>query len=136
MTLLTATSTLIDAAKTYGPESDRVLLRAIKRMEKRLEVLQLRDAKNRKRVRMEAFWDAMALFEGGKCLERNEAVFHCKLCARKIYFGDFCKCADYDGRGYLRSLVCPGCGCLMEVDPELRSATYGKAVERAKLTAA
>src|SRR4051812_34002215 len=51
MTLLEATSHLIDCAKTNAHESDRVMQRAVKRMEKRLAVLKLRAAKTLRRNR-------------------------------------------------------------------------------------
>lgn len=132
MNLLEATSTLIDAAKTYGPESDRVLQRSIKRMEKRLHVLQVRSAKARKRNRMKAFWDAMAIFSGGVTdttrqvggiwptttkfpnTAKLEAVIPCRACCHAIRFGEFCKGAEFNGRGEILTLTCQACACVME----------------------
>lgn len=109
MNLLEATTTLIDAAKTYAPENDQVILRSVKRMEKRLAVLQLRAAKARKRNRWKAFWEAMAIMPSGVCTVKRIPVFVCPACRGKLYFGEFCKRAEISGHGRLRSLTCVHC---------------------------
>jgi hypothetical protein len=114
MNLLEATSTLIDVAKTHAHENDHVARRAIKRMEKRLFLLQVRAAKARKRNRFQAFWDAMAVFNGGVCTQKRQAVIPCAACENKMYFGDFCKTAEFTGHGRVKTLACPKCGCLMD----------------------
>jgi len=116
MTLLTATTTLLDAVKTYAPEEDQQIRRAVKRMEKRLMVLQVRAAKREKANRTDAFWDAMGKFEGGVCVFKHTACFPCKACKQHIYFGDFLKNAEWDGRGRVKSVLCPKCNLLMEAD--------------------
>ncbi|HEV2692407.1 MAG TPA: hypothetical protein VG347_05875 [Verrucomicrobiae bacterium] len=114
MTLLTATSTLIDAVKTYAPEEDAHIQRAVKRMEKRLLVLQVRAKKNEKRIRTLAFWCAMVTFNGGVSPGPRLAVIPCKGCEYLITFKDFIKNGEWDGRGNFKSLICPHCECLME----------------------
>lgn len=114
MTLLEATTTLIDAVKTYAPEDDRSIQRAVKRMEKRLFVLQVRQAKARKRNRVKAFWNALGLFNGGLCTQLKEACFVCPACKQKLYFGDFCKNAEFSNGGRFEAMGCPHCSCLME----------------------
>ena len=109
MNLLTATSTLLDAVKTHAPEDDRFIKAAIKRMEKRLRVLQLRAVQATKRNRTNAFWDAMAKFAGGVHPKNNVAVIPCKRCEFLIDFGEFCSAGEYDGRGRIKSLTCPAC---------------------------
>ena len=117
MNLLDATATLIDFAKTNAHESDRVVQRAIRRMERRHFVLQLRTARNRKRIRTKAFWSAMAAFEGGAVMDpgvgRRRAAFPCSGCGRHLFFGDFLKHGQWDGRGIVTKVVCPKCGVLM-----------------------
>lgn len=114
MTLLEATTTLIDAVKTYAPESDRKVTQAIKRMEKRLFVLLVRQAKARKRARTNAFWDAMATLGGGVSCAPNVDVIPCKGCDAVIDFGTFCKSAEWTGNGRVINLTCPKCGLCME----------------------
>ncbi len=113
--LRTATSTLIDFARTNGHESDRELQRAIRRMEQRYAVLQLREAKNRKRTRSKAFWSAMAAFEGGVYTinAKGHAGFPCSGCKAAIFFGDFCKLGQWDGRGIVTQMICPKCALVM-----------------------
>ena len=114
MNLLDATTTLIDTAKTYAPENDAVIARAIKRMEKRLFVLQVRSAKARKRNRVKAFWDAMGLFKGGASGgPKSDAVIPCKVCDHLIGFGEFCKHAEFTGGGRIETLTCPNCNNVM-----------------------
>lgn len=118
MTLLEATITLIDAVKTWAPEEDRKIAKAVKRMEKRLFVLQIRAAWARKRNRRKAFYDAMGEFGGGILMKDpislSRGMIPCKACHARIYFGDFCKNADFTGHGRIISLACPKCGCVME----------------------
>jgi hypothetical protein len=113
MNLLDATTILIESAKNFCPVEDPEILRAVKRMEKRLEVLQYRAAKRKKQVRMSAFWDAFGEFGGGKSVARNAAVIVCKGCQSEIDFGDFLKHAEWDGIGRVKSLNCAQCGLLM-----------------------
>lgn len=119
MTLLEATTTLIDAVKTWAPEEDRKIAQAVKRMEKRLFVLQVRAAWARKRNRRKAFYDAMGEFGGGVVDNGpaggiKYAVIPCKACRFFVTFGDFCKGAEFTGHGRIIILVCPKCGCQME----------------------
>jgi hypothetical protein len=113
MNLLDATATLIDFAKTNAHESDRVVQRAIRRMEQRHAVLQLRAARNRKRTRSKAFWNAMALFDGYSTALNGagklQAAFSCYDCEHRFFFGDFIKHAKWDGRGIVTLLICPNC---------------------------
>ncbi len=115
MNLLCATTTLLDAVKTHAPEDDRIIKAAIKRMEKRLGVLQLRAAQAKKRNRSNAFWDAMARFSGGVS-KSDQAVIPCKGCGLHIDFADFCSMGEYDGRGRIKSLTCPACNLSMEAN--------------------
>lgn len=114
MNLLEATTTLIDAAKTYAPEQDRLIVRAVKRMEKRLAVLQLRAAKALKRNRLEAWYQALMLLGRVIADDHKTVLLPCKGCQHPISFGEFCKGVVFTGRGDLVSLTCPECGCLME----------------------
>jgi len=114
MTLLEATTTLIDAVRTYAPEEDRSIARAVKRMEKRLFILQVREAKARKRNRVKAFWNAMGLFDGGVCTPTRKACFICPACKQKLYFGDFIRNAEFSKGGRFEQMSCPHCACLME----------------------
>lgn len=114
MTLLDATTTLIDFARTNGSEEDACLARAIKRMEQRLFVLQVRHAKRQKQIRTKAFWDAMCNFNGGACQLTRQACIPCPTCQLKIFSGDFMKNAEWTGTGKVLTLACPKCGCLME----------------------
>ena len=98
MTLLDATTTLIDCAKTYGPEGDRVLQRAINRMELRLRLLQLRRAKAIRRCRRNAWRDCVNLTKG-----------RCRHCRAEIDFGYFVRSARISGTGLIKSLDCPQC---------------------------
>ena len=112
MNLLEATSTLLDFVKTNAPENDKTIQRAIKRMEKRLTVLQARRAKNLKRIQMEAFFDArtitIAAVIGGV------AMMQCTKCLEIIEFDDFVRTAEYTGRGRFLSVTCPWCRFLMQ----------------------
>lgn len=102
MTLLEATSHLIDAAKTWCPRDDKMLTRAIKRMEKRLEVLQFRKATALRRRRHKA-WELM------QHLRRD-----CQHCGFDFCFGDFVKTAEIDHRQLVR-FDCPACEKLVVV---------------------
>lgn len=120
MNLLEATATLIDAAKTYAPEQDKVIQRAVRRMEKRYLVLQVRAAKARKRNRINSFWHAMAIFNGGAAQNpdhprrRKEACIPCQRCGHLIFFSEFCKGATFSGAGRIQFLECGACGLVME----------------------
>lgn len=97
MTLLDATTTLIDTAKTYAPE-DRVVARAVKRMEKRLRLLQLRNAKAIRRRRSSAWVDCLVVIKAT-----------CSGCGFVFDFGSFVKNAQLTGHGHIKSLRCPNC---------------------------
>jgi hypothetical protein len=131
MTLLDATATLIDFAKTNGIESDSHLLKAVKRMEKRLRLLQLRRAKTIRRNRQSA-WDDCRLgllarwswqnpgkataIKKQKLIEDPE----CHRCGFKFNFGLFLKNAVLDGRGKIKTLICPKCNeLLIGSDPNM-----------------
>ena len=116
MNLLEATTTLIDAVKTHAPEEDRVIQRAVKRMEKRLFVLQVRQAKARKRNRVKAFYQAIGMFDGGILVadSSKKAVFLCPNCHGRIFFGDFCKSAEFTGSGRFIAMSCPHCPITLE----------------------
>jgi len=99
MTLLEATSTLIDFAKTNAPDSDRVMARAIKRLEKRLAVLQLRKAKSRRTGRNRA-WRLMKHLFGD--------APECQHCAAEITFKEFVTTAQINGQR-ICLFNCPRC---------------------------
>ncbi len=116
MNLLEATTTLIDAVKTYAPEDDRAIARAVKRMEKRLLILQVRAAKRRKANRVKAFWQAMALFNGSVCddarvSKKQQACFICPSCRKLLFWGDFIRSAQISPGGRFESTTCPHCLC-------------------------
>jgi hypothetical protein len=118
MTLLDATTTLIDAAKTYAPENDRVIARAVKRMEKRLAILQQRAVQYRARNQTNAWLYGVALYGGRRAkhrviADRPEAVIPCKACQHEITFDEFLTAADYTGHGHVRQITCPACGVVM-----------------------
>jgi predicted RNA-binding Zn-ribbon protein involved in translation (DUF1610 family) len=98
MNLLEATAHLIDLAKTLGRD-DAMTRRAIKRMEKRLEVLRLRAAKALRARRHKAWM-------------RGPSTTQCphRACEHEITFGDFIKSAVIDGRGKVTEWRCPHCG--------------------------
>ena len=109
MNLLESTSTLIDAVKTScRPENDRKLMSAVKRMERRLAVLQLRAAKALKRRRHKGWADLQHLAPS------------CYACNEVFAFGDFVKSAELNHRGDIIRFDCPVCeACivlLMECD--------------------
>lgn len=114
MNLLEATTTLIDAVKTWAPEDDRKIAQAVKRVEKRVFVLQVRAAKRRKRNRVKAFYHAMGHFGGGCDPQFRRALILCKACNHWIFFGDFCRNAEWTGNGLIISLTCPKCHIVME----------------------
>ena len=116
MNLLEATTTLIDAVKTHAPEEDRMVQRAVRRMEKRLFVLQVRRAKARKRNRRKAFWQAVGLFDGGVLVtdSSKRGMFLCPQCKGRIFFGDFCKNAEFTGSGRFTTMSCPHCITTLE----------------------
>lgn len=106
MTLLDASVHLIDAARQV-PEN-KVLERAIKRMERRVQVLRLRAARARRRGRHKAWWNVMWTYVGGFAHKR--AVIDCPGCKVWIDFGHFASNAEIDGRGYVKSWECGKCG--------------------------
>ena len=97
MTLLNATSILLDFVKTEAPE-DPHIKRAVKRMERRLAVLQLRSAKALLRRRHKGWADLLHLAES------------CPACGIKFSFGDFAKTALLNSRGDILNFDCPDCG--------------------------
>lgn len=98
MTLLESTSHLIDLAKTLGRD-DSLTRRAVRRMEQRLGVLQLRQAKAL-RARRHKAWSE---------LELVIPQHVCGYCQFEFCFGEFAKTADIDGRGHIRCFECPAC---------------------------
>jgi len=95
MNLLDATATLIDCAKTYA-DHDPGVQRAVKRMEKRLRLLQLRAAKARRSRRYKAW----------RTLQHLNPV--CK-CSHRFTFGEFIASADISHHGLIHVFVCPYC---------------------------
>lgn len=95
MTLLDATATLIDTAKTYA-EHDRAVMRAVKRMEKRLRLLQLRSLKATRRRRHFAW----------KTLQHLNPVCDC---SHRFTFIEFIHAAEIDHRGWIKLFICPHC---------------------------
>ena len=98
MTLLDATATLIDAVKTYAPEEDATIRRALKRAEKRLRLLQLRKAKATRRHRKMA-WHMV----------RIAIKATCPGCGFVFDFGSFIKNVEFNGHGDINGLHCPEC---------------------------
>lgn len=118
MTLLDATSTLIDFAKTNGRETDPILTKAVTRMEKRLRLLQLRRVKMIRWNRRKAFWHTVGLMGGGVDMPRKQGVFYCPKCNHRFDFGNFLKCSELKGNGTVRRLLCPGCNQFIIGKPE------------------
>lgn len=110
MTLLEATGRLIEFAKQKGKPTDKVLKRAVKRMEDRHYLLRYRAIKAKKRNRDNAFWDAMGVFNGAAHGEPRRAGIACHRCSYVIYFGEFLKYSSINGRGQCLFLDCPVCG--------------------------
>lgn len=102
MTLLEATATLIDCAKTYG-EHDSAVMKAVRRMEKRLAVLQLRALKAKKRCRSYA-WKSLR-FLNPKCL----------VCEHEFTFGELVHGAEINHRGWIHNFICPQCRSLVMI---------------------
>lgn len=90
---------MIDAVKTWCPAGDRKLNGAIKRMEKRLEVLQFRAAKALSARRHKGWAMLKKLIPGQTC----------GSCAIEFSFGDFAKAANLTGHGQIREFRCPSC---------------------------
>jgi len=112
MTLLEATSTLLDCVKTWGPDDSVQIRRAVKRMEKRLDVLQLRAKKALRRRRHKGWLD----------LQHLAPV--CQHCGATFIFGDFAKTAELNHKGDIIRFDCPECAELvvfLEVDGACRS---------------
>lgn len=106
MTLLDASVHLVDTAKQM-PEN-RILNQAIKRMEKRIQVLRLRSAKARRRNRRYAWQLFVDIYGHNRKLE-NKPPTSCQNCDFAFDFGSFVKHADITGRGQIQSLHCPRC---------------------------
>jgi hypothetical protein len=103
MTLLEATTTVIDAAKTHSPwETDRMLHHAIKRLEKRLEVLQLRRDKEISRRQDSAWTDCQVVIKNT-----------CSHCGFVFDLDAFLNNAQITGRGHIKRLHCPTCKKLL-----------------------
>lgn len=100
MTLLDATSHLLDWAKTHGTE-DRLLKCAIRRMEQRLSVLQLRQANALRRRRHRAWTSLQAV------------ATTCPDCGVVWSFGDFIEIAEIDHRGNLIRFDCSDCEAMI-----------------------
>jgi hypothetical protein len=124
VTLLDATATLIDCAKTYA-DHDKSVMRAVARMEKRLRLLQLRAARAR-RSRRRSAWRALQFFAPV-----------CR-CSHRFTFGQFVRSAEIDGRGWIQRFVCPACrGFVIKYDKpgnrylvDCLSARSGKGVPK------
>src|SRR5690349_15918127 len=97
MTLLEATTILLDCVKTWGPDNSVQIKTAVKRMEKRLEVLQLRAAKALRRRRHKGWLDLQHLAPT------------CQHCGRQFAFGDFAKTAELNHKGDIIRFDCPVC---------------------------
>lgn len=110
MNLLDATATVLDLAKTHAHESDRVAQAAIKRVEKRLHLLRIRAAKNRRRLRHHAWWILMWHFKGGWLQDSKVMVIECPQCDELVDFGHVCRSAVISGRGAVVKFDCPHCG--------------------------
>lgn len=113
VTLLDATATLIDFAKTNGQETDRLLSKATARMEKRLRLLQLRRAKTIRRNRTAAFWKVLSFLNGGADMKNRRACFDCGRCGFRFYFGEFLKTGIFAGHGKIKTLICPKCNAVL-----------------------
>lgn len=120
MTLLNATTLLIETIKTHCLDDDPQVKRALKRMEKRLVILRLRRLQAHKRCQMNAFWDAVKTFGGGAVGEagNREACITCQQCAKPILFVEFVKEGIFTGRGKIISLHCPHCSVTMTNSPD------------------
>lgn len=119
MTLLDATATLIDFAKTNGPwETDLVLARSIKRMEQRFEVLRRRHEKSTRRNWEKAFFSAMGQIGGGADRQTGFAVIIHEDCPHETTFDAFLNCSVISGRGDCLAFRCPGCNKLLIGKPE------------------
>jgi hypothetical protein len=115
MNLLDASITLVDAARQL-PDNPS-LSRAIKRMEKRIRVLQLRAAKTRRRRRWRAWAEALAVAGTDnpnvtRLYRRLDQVrsLVCAGCGFRFDFGAFVRHAELRGRGHVKHLDCPQCG--------------------------
>jgi hypothetical protein len=97
MTLLEATSTLLDCVKTWSPNNSPQVNRAVRRMERRLQVLQLRQAKSLRRRRQKGWLDLQHLAPA------------CQHCGFDFCFGDFAKTAELNWRGDIIRFDCPSC---------------------------
>jgi hypothetical protein len=100
MNLLDATTHVLEAARE-APENP-ILTRAIKRLDRRVQLLRLRAAKARRRNRHKA-WNRATIPFGASHIG-------CVECKCTIDFGTFAKRALIDGRGRAVELRCPECG--------------------------
>lgn len=104
MNLLEATSALLDFVKTSAPENVQIR-RAVKRMEKRLEVLQARAEKERERRLWKAWDEAVVHFQG--------LGITCEHCGFEFDPVAFFRNAEVSGRGQVKQLDCAKCGYRM-----------------------
>jgi len=114
VTLLEATTRLIDTVKEHVHLPDHPdVNRAVKRMEKRLHVLQVRHAYRQKSNRSKAFKDSWSHL---CCTGPADisAIIICRNCNSEIFFVDFVENAEWSGNGKFLSLTCPWCRHLME----------------------
>ncbi len=119
MTLLNATSAVIDVIKEHSLDDDEHVRNAVKRLEKRLFVLQLRHTKRQKQNRWKAFRQAIQMFGGG-ALHTKDGLRDCVICQKcrhGIEFDDFIENATFNGNGRIITLVCPHCSVNMENSP-------------------
>jgi hypothetical protein len=110
MNLLDATSHVLEAARESAGADRPPLKQAIRRVERRTELLRLRAVKARRRMRHRAFWHAMKSYAGGFAHKPLRCVFCCPHCSLVVDFGVFVKHAVIDGRAHFKTFVCPSCG--------------------------
>ncbi len=97
--------------KTHGRENDKPLQRAVRRMEKRLELLQYRRLTLRRRSRSRA-WEWYQFTRGVRGILQGEVA--CPYCKFEICFGEFLKAVEL--RGNTCDIIrfdCPACGTLL-----------------------
>lgn len=118
MNLLDATTIVIDCIREQNCYDNDNIVRAVNRLEKRLDVLKLRRAKRHKNNRWKAFRQAMEIFGGGAYGEPLQACVICQKCKEPIGFEDFCHTAIFNGNGKIKTLQCLNCGVTMSNSPE------------------
>lgn len=120
MTLLEATTTVIETIKERQLDEDPHVRLAVRRMEKRLEVLKYRHQKRQLAIRHRAFHEAAATFGGGVFVKQKhkEVVILCQKCGKMIRYDMFLKNGSWNGMGKIQSLRCPHCGVMMVNDPK------------------